>query len=216
MRKKTRPFIVIAGCCLLLIACKQKQEKPHPWENEFQGKEPAGMIDARIALEMTKAYQADKGKALIEGTGREDALSLWFSLQELKHYIWKIEDTLRRQGCNPDSMGLGMHIYYAKYPDEARMKELGFKPEYALHHTAFLTATYKNGKNNVDFDPWHIGPEKCKPTPLKRLLYGADTVKVRKMMMGGKYGDSGDGGVLNQGTLQPPPPGTGEFPEEGK
>ena len=200
-------FILFLLLTTLFFACKQPAEKPHPWEGEFGGKEPAGMIDVNVALEMTKAYQADKGKSQIEGTDRPDALSVWFSLQELKHYIWKVEDTLRKQGCNLDSMGLGMHIYYAKYPDEARMKELGFRPEYALHHTAFLTATYKDGKSNIDFDPWHIGPEKCKPSPLKNLLYIGDSVRP------GRLKDGGDGGVLNHGTLRPPPSGSGEFPE---
>ncbi len=200
--------------CGLLISCKSDRKETHPWEEEFRGKKPTGLMNAEFALGMTKAYQADKGKSIIESTTTEDALSVWFSLQTLKHYIWKIEDALKKQGCNLEEMDLGLHIYYAKYPDSLAMLERNLPVEYALRHTSFLTATYKDGKSNVDFDPWHIGDDKCKPTPLSKLLepYRTGGQGQQKMMM--KKGDGNDDpSVLNQGTLSPPPANSGVFPE---
>ncbi len=201
-------LLMVSG---LIISCKNDRKETHPWEKEFSDKKPAGLINAEFALAMTKNYQADNGKAIIESTNTEDALSVWFSLQTLKHYIWKMEDALKKQGCDLEKMNLGLHIYYAKYPDSLAMLERNLPVEYALRHTSFLTATYKDGKNNVDFDPWHIGDDKCKPTPLSELLKLSKASQQKMMKENGD--DKEDPTVLNQGTLAPPPPGGGTFPE---
>jgi hypothetical protein len=192
-----------------LSACTKLHAK------DYSGKERKGFLNVKAAKEMADRYDADKEKAYISEDGHmtniEDAHRVWFSIEELKQYIWMMEDTLCKQGCNMDSLNLGIHIYFAKYPDSTGTAALGADPKYSKHQTVFMTATYKGIKNNVDFDPWHIGTQKCKPTPLSAFLRLANN-KDGMMLKGA--GDEGDAGVLNHGNLAPPPGGSGGFPTD--
>lgn len=212
--KKTISSILLFSVIILLAACKNDQKEPCncPEEKDYSKTEMNGLIDANLAKTFSDAYKADKGKSMIDGTGTEDARVIWFKLETLKQYIWKMEHELKAQGCNIDSMGLGINIYYAKYPDAEEMKKLGYETEYALHHTAFLTATYQGDKGHIDFDPWNIGTNKCKPTPLSELMRGAGKSKIATGVNGAT--DTGGGHVLNNGQLKPPPFGSGNFPED--
>ena len=203
-------FVIIC-----FLACQQKTDQPQDdctklHAKSYAGQERKGFLNVRLAKEIADAYDADQEKSYISSggkmTGMEDAHRVWFSIEDLKQFIWIMEDTLCKQGCNMDSLGLGVHIYLAKYPDSSRIKEFGVDPKYANHQTLFFTATYRGGKGgNIDFDPWHIGTEKCRPTPLSAFI---------RPVAGKNAADDfdDDAGVLNHGNLAPPPDGTGGFP----
>lgn len=206
-------FFVIVG----FYACNNQKsdsdacQKIH--SQDFTGQPIKGYLDVNLAKEIADAYYADKDKSFISDAGGvtnvEDSRTVWFDLQTLKQYIWQIEDTLCKQGCNIDSLGLGLHLYFAKYPDSSLISQFGVEPRYANHQTIFLTATYKGKKNNIDFDPFHPGPDKCKPTPLRAYLQRSSNSREGMKLSGG------DGaGVLNHGGLIPPPPGEGSFPSD--
>lgn len=205
-------FLII----ICFLACNNEQaeqtacEKIH--SKSYSGEPQEGYLNVNLAKEIADAYDADQEKAYIsmggKMTGMQDAHRVWFNLEKLKQYIWQIEDTLCKQGCNLDSLGLGMHIYFAKYPDSSRIKEFGVDPSYANHQTIFMTATYRGTKNNIDFDPYHIGTEKCKPTPLSAYIRSDN--KDGMMLKG----SGEEPGVLNHGSISPPPEGTGSFPSD--
>lgn len=208
-------FFIIVG----FYACNQQKTEADPCQQlhakDYSGKPMKGYLDVNLAKEIADLYYGDKDKAYISDAGGitniEDAKAVWFDLETLKQYIWQIEDTLCKQGCNIDSLGLGMHVYFAKYPDSSLISQFGVDPKYAMHQTVFLTATYKGQKGNIDFDPFHPGADKCKPTPLGAYLQRSASSREGMKLGGG----DGDAGVLNHGNLAPPPSGTGEFPSTG-
>jgi hypothetical protein len=75
----------------------------------------------------------------------DDSRCVWFSLDILKKFIYKVEDTLYRRGLD-QSTRLGLRFYFATYPDSAGMAantELNDLPSsYAKHHTLFIVPTY--------------------------------------------------------------------------
>ena len=188
-----------------------------------------GLIDFTVAQKMANDYAADAGKFWI-GSGpadkTQDARSAWFSLETLKKFIWKIEDTLCKAGCI-DKIKTGIRIYYAKYPDSATMKLspdlAGVKPQFEFHHTVFMVPTFDKGTGDdvkhVDFDPWHMGPDKCNPIPLSAWFKQMKQDQQRQqkeprktmfLIMGG--GSNSD--EQNHGDLMPPPADEGGFPSD--
>jgi hypothetical protein len=196
-----------------------------------------GLIDINTAIELAERYKADAGKFYIGNgainTTEQDARSVWFDLETLKAFIWRIEDTLCKAGCI-DSLKPGIRIYYGKYPDSTRMSTMSdladVKPEYQFHHTVFMVPTYKVGRGaeakHIDFDPWNMGPDKCKPVSLYEMYKdyiesyrnqkGEPKRGDQKRMLlfagvGAKTDASGE--EQNHGGLAPPPDGVG-FPSE--
>jgi hypothetical protein len=211
--------IVFAG--VFISGCQGQTASPPNNNNEncpdYTGVPMPNMLDARLAKQIADLYREDRSKSQVNGTSVDDTRSVWFDLEAIKHYIWKIEDTLRKQGCKPGDLKLGLRIYYAKYPDSSRIKEYGVDPSYADHHTIFMVATYKGEKKQIDFDPWNVGKDKCKPLPLSTILQGMGTGRGKQIGSLASYTGqgSGDGRVLNHGGLKPPPsePTEGVFPE---
>lgn len=220
MKKTLVALNAIALVFFGIYACKQKTastEETDPCTavhaRDYSGQKAEGMITLAQAMEITQLYYKDYNKSHIGVDGKvtkdEDTKNIWYSLETLKKYIWAIEDTLCKQGCNLDSLGLGLHFYMAKYPDAKQCVAMGVDSSYAHHQTLVITATYKDGKNNVDFDPYYVGSQKCKPTPLKSYMAQAANKAEGMVMKGG--GDDG-AGALNHGGLIPPPFGDGSFP----
>jgi hypothetical protein len=204
--KKSTLTVCILLASIVFFSCKDDRPKHEcpPGCKDYSNVQMKGIIDATVAYDIANAYKGDKNKSTIEGTGQDDATSIWFSLETLKQYIWKIETELDKKKMNADSLGLGIRIYYGKYPDEETMRKLGFKPEYALHHTTFLVATYKGKKNHIDFDPWHMGTDRNRITPLKEIL-DLQRRNTAAKVAAGAGGQTEGAGVLNQGDLKPPP-----------
>lgn len=213
MKKALIALNLLLLVIILFLACKNDKAEPTACEKihakSYEGQEMDGYLSVAQAKEISDAYDADVEKAYISMGGKmtnvPDAHRVWMSIDKLKQYIWQMEEVLCKQGCDLDSMGLGLHFYLAKYPDSSKIKEYGVPAVYANHQTIFITATYKGKTANVDFDPFNVGPEKCKPTPLSELLKNPKS-------NGGPIKAGEGGGVLNHGTLAPPPDGAGGFP----
>ncbi len=214
-------LVVSTFLSLYLISCKEATPNGDMHCKDYSGMERKNMLDARLALQISNAYLADSTKAKIGGTGQADATSVWYSLEELKKYIWQLEDTMMKQGCDPAKLNLGFHVYFAKYPDSSKIKDYDVDPSYAGHQTVFFVPTYTNDKAKIDFNPWNVGNDKNAPTPLSKLLGDnrtGDVLNFKRAAAGaGGYGNGGDGGaggVFNHGDLAPPPSGTGIFPSD--
>jgi hypothetical protein len=84
-----------------------------------------------------------------------DATSVWFDLNDLKKFIWNIQSSICKQNCNPDSLKLGIRIYYARYPQTGPTAPEPFKDlpvEYTGKHTVFMIPTYQiRDSINQDF-----------------------------------------------------------------
>jgi hypothetical protein len=95
------------------------------------------------------------------GTTLPDANSVWFGLEDLKKFIWKIENSVCRNKCpNTPALDLGIRIYYARYPgtgqyDRSPNGYFSTQPdEYENMHTVFMIPTYKDltlQNTHVDF-----------------------------------------------------------------
>jgi hypothetical protein len=144
-----------------------------------------------------------------------DANSIWFSLESLKNFIWKIEQETCKHPCaNP--LQLGIRIYYGRYPSEMTEPGLaGLPTSYAQHHTLFMVPTYQDFVNSAvhwDFDPRSWGTDNCKPTPMSDLYNNPSFVLANKEMLvfsikEDQYFKSADGTlqwIMNHGDMSPP------------
>ncbi|MBK9532318.1 MAG: hypothetical protein IPO42_11170 [Chitinophagaceae bacterium] len=246
-----KKLLLISNCLLLVIilfiACNSNNQKDigkkdeNPVTTDEQDKSPSqkndypsptekltGLLDDNLAELMSDLYKRDKNKAYVTGTNnmKEDARSIWFSLEKLKLFIAKIESSVSGASCDHE---LGIRIYYAKYPNNfsAFPSLVGLNPGLAGMHTVFLTPTFNNGKRDVDFDFENVGDNPCKPIPYKDLLNANNPTKRSAL-----FGFSGRRNppepkpdtnglvsrprVENHGGLMPPPAGEGSFPTGGQ
>jgi hypothetical protein len=187
-------------------------------------------ISGNLAKSMFTDYKNQNQPLLQLDDGTEDANRIWFSLETLKNFIWKIEEEACKHACIRP-MNLGVRIYYAKYPDNMNNPELNTLPaNYAKHHTLFMVPTYQDISNNEtqwDFDPWHWGSNACEPTPLVDLFKNASSVvspfganKSLILTLGEtNYYKSANGTIsewaMNHGNMNPPPPPPGSVDGSG-
>jgi hypothetical protein len=178
-------------------------------------------ISGNLAKSMFTDYKNENQPLLQLDDGTEDANRIWFSLEALKNFIWKIEEAACKHPCIRP-LNLGIRIYYAKYPANMNHPELNTLPDnYAKHHTLFMVPTYQDMSNNDiqwDFDPWHWGDKACAPTPLVELfrnpMITVDTFGTTKSLiltLGETNYYKSAGGVIsewvmNHGNMNPPPP----------
>lgn len=234
--------IILAGIILYLIF----PDKTPPVDREVNCKDRlckdySGVtfhgISADLAKKLSENYVKDDGKKFIRKVTSvrtiermDDATSVWFSLETLKKFIWKIEQSACEHPCDRNPV-LGVRIYYAKYPDSVSMvsnTELKVvKPAFAEHHTLFMVPTFQENNDHIDFDPLYWGENNCKPLPFKDRFSGVkkdDLYSLRNNSLilsptGIKWIDSdGDGvpdlmdpALQNHGDLAPPPRGKGVF-----
>jgi hypothetical protein len=144
----------------------------------------------------------------------DDSKFVWFSLDVIKKFIYKIEDTLHAKGADP-STRLGIRFYFAAYPDSNQMKtikDLNQLPSsYGKRHTLFMVPTYDiasaTGTIHQDFNAFEPLSTAKKPSP--SMLLDSRTVKsVFTLKMAG-LGVTNDIYIQNHGEIGPPPqPGT--------
>ncbi len=128
----------------------------------FQG------IRAETAKMMSTNYKLINQPLLAIDGNIPDATSIWFSLESLKNYIWKIEQAACKAGCD-NALRLGMRVYYGRYPESMTNELANLDPAFAQHHTLFMIPTFQDTNNSTvhwDFDPWHWGSDPCKPTTM--------------------------------------------------
>lgn len=106
---------------------------------------------------MAKNYNTNYLPLINKELNNNDARAIWFSLDDLKNFIWQIEYHSLKAGVGVKPNDLGIRIYYAQYPSKElilnnpNLKELN--PEYADKHSLFLVPTIKKNKRDMDFDP---------------------------------------------------------------
>ncbi len=140
----------------------------------------------------------------------EDSRYVWFSLDVIKKFIYKIEDTLHAKGADP-STRLGIRFYFAAYPSRAEMraiKDLDQLPAtYAKRHTLFMVPTYdiasETGTIHQDFNAFEPLSTARRPAPSVQL--NNETIKkVFTLKMAG-LGITNDIYIQNHGEIGPPP-----------
>lgn len=182
---------------------------------DYTNKPWTGQIDAKLAKVMADNYKADIQKSLISInntiTSDSDARSVWFPLESIKSYIWDIERQSCLNACDPENLGL--RIYFAKYPESSSPYWTWpglwkVKNEYANHHTIFMIPTYRNGGNDIDFDPWKGCGKLLPPGTIVNPLDNANSNKDKYVFYYVRSETGGDG--KNHGGLIPPgnPSGT--------
>lgn len=129
----------------------------------------------------------------------KDANSVWFALDDLKKFIWKIENTVCKQDCK-DKLNLGIRIYYARYPsiDAANIKRypdlINVPDSFSNMQTVFMVPTFDqhNSTEHFDFylDSNFIDKEGCRPIVIPQ---DGDIGQVSALCAG-----------KNHGTLCPP------------
>lgn len=213
---------IIFAAIICFQACNPNHEKEilKNMHCSDYSKESFDGISYATADTMYKLYQQNQYKKIglvntsAVDKNEKDSKCIWFSLETLKKFIYKIEDTLGKQNLNPD-VEIGVRIYYATYMDSVAMKNGKYQTtklpsNYQFHHTVFMMPTFtkKTGTQLIHYD---FNPA----TPLGKGGYPLTLDSARKM-----YGDKGDfwttpGLILgltdeiymqNHGELGPPPP----------
>lgn len=186
-----------------------------------------GLLEDDLAVRMSEAYRDDQRKSKITGSNGElDARSIWFDLETIKLFIAKIEASVAG-AKNCDSMKLGIRMYYAKYPEgeefnrySEQLSQLG--RGIAGKHTIFMTPTYWDNDENIDFNFEEVGKNPCKPIPYSKLLRMNNRSNKAGLFVGRKRPapiDPTTGQIpntVNHGGLMPPPAGSGTFPTGGQ
>lgn len=129
-----------------------QQEEPADCKNycmDFTGNSDYTIIEGTTVREMARAYKNTPG------LNPDDARSVWFELDDLKKFIWNLQNSICKQNCNTDNLKLGVRIYYARYPQTgpgAPEPFNGLPPEYTAKHTVFMVPTYEARSGvNQDF-----------------------------------------------------------------
>jgi hypothetical protein len=138
-------------------------------------------IDPELSRQMLELYRERIWKTRNLGLARQDARSVWFSLDKLKAFIESIEQKVG--GNCSKSYGLGIRIYYSVYPDSTVIKadkkqkkyfdDHKLPMEYANHHTVVMVPTYWNESDgyNYDFDPrFRKRGASCEFAPIQDLM----------------------------------------------
>lgn len=151
---------------------------------------------AKIMAENYYKTDVPSSKGLQVDGSFEDARSIWFSLEELENFMWIIRNYTDNDKISVPAKDLGVRVYYGRYPDlptlRANTDFKGVNFEYANMHTVFMVPTYKDGDQQIDFDP-QGSFSNGKLTPLSEE-YGGDILKVG-------YESPA---ILNHGNLCPP------------
>lgn len=158
---------IICICLTMLESCTTSSPPPPPDSTDcdevcmnYSSSTLTTTISGDLALTMAHDYQATRptiNNGLYNGP---DAASVWFTLEDLKKFIWQIESRTCSSPC-VDSLNLGIRIYYARYPeissDENRQDLRGVPRNYGRMHTLFMVPTFDdprdgpNPDNHYDF-----------------------------------------------------------------
>ncbi|MAZ28367.1 MAG: hypothetical protein CL868_14990 [Cytophagaceae bacterium] len=107
-------FILAASLMILLSACNN----PTTAENVVP-KAPKGTISTKEARELSMEFAKTRQPLLDSIAGREESVSSWWSLEDIKSYIAFAEKTAAEKGYKMD----GIRIYQAAYPKDFSDKE---------------------------------------------------------------------------------------------
>lgn len=158
----TRPAQTETPAAKNEIPTPPSKEEPAPICKDYS-QEPLDGISYETAKDMFINYKTHYDKiGYLDNKEIIDAQSVWFDLETLKKFFYKIEDTLLKQNVTVPDLKLGIRIYYAAYPKKEDMAAdpalSGLPPEYELHHTVFMVPTFTDKKDpqiKYDFNPWY-------------------------------------------------------------
>jgi hypothetical protein len=173
-------IVLLAAVIYLLATYNEKPVEPEPnLICKDYSQEPMEGISFGTARNMFDNY-GHQYKAIDKlPNGEIDAQSVWFDLETLKKYFYKIEDTLVKQKVSVPDLKLGIRIYYAAYPKQADMAgdpELsGLPTNYEFHHTVFMVPTFTDATDKTikhDFNPWYpnMNTTTNAPTSIPEIL----------------------------------------------
>lgn len=179
--------------------------------------EPISKLPVAVIHDMVDGYRDNQLEAINQQLQIDDAKSNWFSLEDLKKFIYHIESKATADNALSADQ-LGIRIYYASYPanlTEYHKKALQEKniegkaiEQYPRLHTVIMIPTRKEGDLHVDFDPDNRQTFK---TRLNKLKYYRDSKpgsnRFRRMGPSPKHMFDDDEpmmSALNHGSLFPP------------
>ena len=174
-----------------------------------------GVIDGATLHDMSVAYAADPRKGYVSKPGQEsiwdttqrDALSVVFTLEQLKNFISKMEQASCRAGCD-SSTELAIRFYMIKYPSNLGsptasvpecLKDLS--ATCASKHSLALVPAFKKAGVFYDFSLTNFSKD-CFSIPMP-------TGNLSSIKMAAMTSTPEPGSAENHGGLGPPPaPGT--------
>lgn len=215
--------ILIVTNLILLVSiiyfngCKQDEEKmpalPCPECKNYSDSGFNG-LSVNAAAQLSGLYAANHYPNYTINGALTDSKSIWFSLDSIKKFIFKIEEAMCKCGVNHD---LGVRIYFGEYPDASSMANNAefntLDPVMAQRHTLFMVPTYNYAGADYDFDPWHLGKGGCeKPTTICEWVNADDSTFLSGNMLALSPDQSR--GIKNHGNMCPPlcPEGSSCFP----
>lgn len=125
-------------------------------------------MEVQLIRKMTDTYKAKQLNAINNNvaTGftasNSDARAIWFDLETLKAFIYHIEMEAKNQKTPVTSKDLGVHIYYASYPEYKSWgiyKDLpgtgkkALTSNYQGRHTLVMVPTIRREGIDFDFNP---------------------------------------------------------------
>lgn len=172
-----------------------------------------GYISYNLAVQMSEAYGDDPNKARVTGQDKDDATSIWFSLETLDEYLSAIRNSVSTGECNPL---LGVRIYYAKYPEQLpeELSNDTLSSAVTGMHTVFFVPTYRNDVGmDVDFNIDYVGDDPCKPlaywkTPGEAQAFRSILTHPQWLYISHNQ----TARTINHGGMAPPPDGAAAFP----
>lgn len=218
-------------CMVAFCGCDFFRKEPVSAEcdhcKDYSGDEFEG-VPAGLVYTMIKQYKLNhwNNQRVLGNNQPTDARSVWFNLDTLKKFIYKIEQAACSSNCI-NRADLGIRFYYAEYPDIVTWNQydndpatLAHRMEYQGLHTLVMTPTYynTNSQMNVDFDPrfTEYNKEKqCVPMSMRNVLneLGADIDSAGKVIGGVEntlmLSPNVRTTAKNKGSLIPPPPPAG-------
>jgi hypothetical protein len=142
-------YLVIALCLSAFLGCKQKRvlEDILPYKNKLR---PSNTISYGEMSVMFEYYDQNQKKALDARSGKEETVSIYYTIQELKQYIGYVE-RLSKEKNIPLT---GIRIFSAAYPEDYKIKE--YQKKLTL---IFAPTTTIKGKKGVAYEPLHSKKE---------------------------------------------------------
>jgi hypothetical protein len=168
---------------------------------------PLTVADLMYNIYGTKQYNTLTGNALPNSS---DSRSVWFSLDVLKKFFYKVEDTLHNQGKN-QAMRLGIRFYFGTYPEGKSFSSNPYfnqlPANYAGKHTLFLVPTFDEIVNNItvhkEFNAFRQSGELNMLLPMQPILLDTSTtVSTTPVSI---FTITNDIYMQNHGEVGPPP-----------
>lgn len=154
------------------------------------------LLNGRLLDVMARLYQTQRrvGQLSINSSNSQSA---WFSLDDLKRFLWEIETKVCNNPCsNLKTSDLGVRIYYAQYPDSVRYRQLtngwALQKRYEGLNTVFMVPTYNSLSNDpLSNDFIHTDfmlnedflNKKCLPAPVPPVTVDGADFTIRALFL---------------------------------